>query len=135
MSLENEIETAIHSHERWKAKLNASIDQGKVNAELADIGIDNVCPFGRWLYGPTIPNAARFDPNYIIVQFLHAKFHQCAGLVAQALSEGRAAEARALMADDGEYAKTSDQLIATLAKWRDSVHKTSAVTLHRNKMP
>ncbi len=133
MSLENEIEAAIHSHERWKAKLNASIENGSLDGEVADIGIDNLCPFGRWLYGPTVPDPARLDPNYIIVQFLHAKFHQCAGRVAQALSEGRIAEARALMADDGEYARTSDQLTATLVKWKQS--GAGAGTLRRSKSP
>ncbi len=135
MSLDEEIGAAIRSHERWKAKLIASID-GSVDPDVADIGRDDHCRFGRWLYGPTIPNAARLDPNYIIVQFLHSKFHQCAGRVVQLLSEGKQAEAHALMADDGEYTRTSDQLTTTMIKWQESVHKTAAGTSpHRNKTP
>lgn len=132
MSLEDEIAAAIHSHERWKVRLGASIDDGNVTADVADVGKDNLCAFGRWLYGSTIPKAALYDPNYIIVQFLHAKFHECAGQVVRLLSEGKTAEASALMADDGEYTRISGQLTATMVKWRESVHKNSAET-HRGR--
>ena len=136
MSLDDEIVKAIHDHKRWKVKLNVSIENGTMHTSASDIGKDNICAFGRWLYGSTIPNDARYDPNYIIVQFLHAKFHECAGQVVQLLSEGRRAEARALMASDGAYTRTSEQLMGTMEKWKESVHKTSAETLlHRNRTP
>ena len=123
MSLEYEIATAIQAHERWKAKLIVSIENGTVSADVAEVGKDNVCAFGRWLYGSTIPKAARYDPNYITVQFLHYKFHECAGEIVQLLSDGKRAEAGALMASDGEYTRISDQLTATMIKWKDSVQK------------
>ena len=123
MSLEDEIAKATHDHKRWKVKLSASIKSDVMCAEAAEIGKDNICAFGRWLYGSTIPKDATYDPNYIIVQFLHSKFHECAGKVVQLLSEGKKADAVALMANDGEYTKISDQLMATMLTWRDSVHK------------
>jgi hypothetical protein len=131
MSLEEEIAKAIRVHERWKIDLSASIERGTVGADVANIGKDNICAFGRWLYGSTIPKDAVYDPNYIIAKFLHSKFHECAGKVMQLLSEGKIAEANALMASDGEYTKTSDQLVAILVKWKDSVHKTRAEKLLR----
>ena len=134
MSLEEEIATAIRNHERWKVELSASIVSGAVSADAADVGKDNICAFGRWLYGSTIPKDALYDPNYIIVRFLHSKFHECAGKVVQSLSEGKKSQARALMASDGEYTKISDKLMATMVKWKESVHKARAEKLlHRNK--
>ena len=134
MSLEEEIAKAIRNHERWKVKLGAAIENGIISVDAADVGKDNICAFGRWLYGSTIPNDARYDPNYIIVLFLHSKFHECAGRVVQLLSEGKKAKAGALMASDGDYAKTSDQLMATMVKWKESVHKTRENTLfHHSK--
>jgi hypothetical protein len=62
MSLEEEIAKAIRNHERRKVTLGAAIKSGAVNADAADIGKDNICAFGRWLYGSTIPNDARYDP-------------------------------------------------------------------------
>jgi hypothetical protein len=135
MSLEEEIAKAIRNHERWKVELSTSIASGAVSADAADVGKDNICAFGRWLYGSTIPNDARYDPNYIIVGFLHSNFHECAGKVVQLLSEGKKSEAAALMASDGEYSKISDELMATMVKWKESVHKTRAETfLNHNKL-
>ena len=134
MSLEEEIAKAIHNHERWKVELSVSIENGAVSPDAADIGKDNICAFGRWLYGSSIPKDARYDPNYIIVRFLHSNFHECAGKVVQLLSEGKKSEAAALMAGDGEYTKSSDELMATMVKWRESVHKARAEKLpHRHK--
>lgn len=114
MSLEEEIAKAIRNHERWKIELSTSIENGAVSANAADVGKDNICAFGLWLYGSTIPKDARYDPNYIIVRFLHANFHECAGKVVQLLSEGKTAEATALMASNGEYTRISDQLMTTM---------------------
>jgi hypothetical protein len=129
MSLEKEIAKAILSHERWKVKLSASIENGTVSADAFDVGKDDICDFGRWLYGSTIPKDERYDPNYIIVRFLHSKFHECAGKVVYLLSEGKKAEAGALMARDGEYTKISDQLVATMVEWKESVHRARGATL------
>ena len=129
MSLEKEIAKAIRSHERWKVKLSASIENGTVSADAFDVGKDDICDFGRWLYGSTIPKDERYDPNYIIVRFLHSKFHECAGKVVYLLSEGKKAEAGALMARDGEYTKISDQLVATMVEWKESVHRAGGAML------
>jgi hypothetical protein len=126
MLLELEISKAVLSHERWKVKLSASIKSGTVTADALDVGRDDICDFGRWLYGSTIPKDAQHDPHYISVQLLHANFHKCAEKVVYLLSEGKKADAGALMASDGEYTKTSDQLIATMVDWKKSVHKTRA---------
>jgi hypothetical protein len=134
LSLEDEIATAIHSHERWKVRLGASIDDRNVAADVAEVGKDNTCAFGRWLYGSTIPKAALYDPNYIIVQFLHAKFHECAAQVVQLVTDGRHAEARAML-DHGDYAKISGQLTATMLKWRDSVQRNGADPRGRHRRP
>ncbi len=121
MSLEREIDNAVRDHERWKINLNALIEKGTVSSAASKIDKDNVCAFGRWLYGSTIPKDARYDPNYIIVQFLHEKFHECAGKVVRLLAEGKKLEAAAMMAQDGEYAITSDKLVAAMTTWKQSV--------------
>jgi hypothetical protein len=123
MLLELEISQAIRSHERWKIKLSASIKSGTVIADAFDVGRVDICDFGRWLNGATIPKDAQYDPHYSSVQLLHAKFHKCAEKVVYLLSEGKKTDAGALMASDGEYTKTSDQLIATMVDWKKSVHK------------
>ena len=124
MLLELEISKAIRSRERWKVKLSASIKSGTVTADALDVGRDDICDFGRWLYGSTIPKDAQYDPHYISVQLLHVKFHKCAEKVVYLLSEGRKTDAGALMASDSEYTMTSDNLIATMVDWRVQVKGT-----------
>ena len=126
MSLEAEISKAIRSHEQWKLELSNSIKSGTVTAEAFDVGRDDICDFGRWLYGATIPKDAQYDPHYISVKRHHANFHKCAEKIVYLLSEGKKTNAGALMASDGEFTKTSEQLIATMVDWKNSVHKTRA---------
>lgn len=123
MSLEEEITRAVRHHKRWKLEFRFAINSGEQITDAADIGKDNICAFGHWLYGSTIPKDARFDPHYIIVKYIHEKFHECAGRLVRLLSEGKKAEAIALLSDDGEYTRNSDQLVEAMERWKDSVHK------------
>jgi len=123
MSLEDEIARAVRHHERWKYELRAAIDNDKRLTDAAEIEKDNICLFGRWLDGPTIPSDARFDPHYIIVKFLHEKFHEVAGRVVTLVSDGRKAEAIALLSDDGQYTRESKTLVAAMMQWQESVQK------------
>jgi hypothetical protein len=36
-------------------KLSASIKSGTMTADARDVGRDDICDFGRWLIGATIP--------------------------------------------------------------------------------
>jgi hypothetical protein len=130
VSLEDEIEEAIHDHEGWKSKLHASIDSGTVSVDAADVGRDDVCPFGRWLYGSTIPKDARVHPDYMIVRYLHSKFHECAVQIVQFISEGKKTDAEALMAPGGKYTKLSNELFEGMVTWKDDVHRKRAKKLN-----
>lgn len=55
MSIQDEIAKAIGAHGVWKMRRRTAIDTGKADAQAADVAKDNVCPFGQWLYGPTLP--------------------------------------------------------------------------------
>ena len=118
MSFKDEITKAIGAHGMWKARLRAAIDTGKLDASVADVRKDNGCAFGQWLYGATIPAAAKASPDYTTVKGLHAKFHECAAKVLELASKGAKAEANKLM--DGEYATISSQLTAAMMKWTSS---------------
>jgi methyl-accepting chemotaxis protein len=123
MSLEDEIAKAIDTHATWKVSLSRAIESGTVDVSVADVKQDNLCAFGKWLHGSTIPNAARLDPNYIIVRHIHANFHECAARVLELVLQGNKAQADALMAADGEYTKISGQLVAMMLKWQQAVAK------------
>ena len=116
MTLENEIIKAIEAHWKWKMRLRSAIDSGKLDANPVEVAKDNICDFGRWLYGSTIPNTERTSADYPSVRELHADFHKCAANVLECVANGQKAQADALMT--GEYAEVSVALIAAMTKWK-----------------
>jgi Chemoreceptor zinc-binding domain len=115
MAFEDEITKAIGAHGVWKMRLRSAIDNGKADANAADVARDNVCPFGQWLYG-AVPPAARGSADYASVRKLHADFHKCASKVIECVGLGDKAKADALMA--GDYAKISGDLTTAMMKWK-----------------
>ncbi len=120
MTLEDEIAKAIETHWKWKMRLRSAIDSGKANFNVVEAAKDNVCDFGRWLYGSTIPDAVRASEDYESVRKLHADFHKCAANVLECVSNGQKAQANALMT--GEYAEISVNLTVAMMKWKTVGH-------------
>jgi methyl-accepting chemotaxis protein len=116
VSFEDEIAKAIGAHGMWKNRLRAAIDNGKADANPADVAKDNFCPFGQWLYGSAIPATAKASADYASVRKHDADFHKCAARVLEFVSTGQKAQANMLMA--GEYTKISADLTAAMMKWK-----------------
>lgn len=117
MSLRDEIRMAILWHEAWKERLRASVETGSIDAEVGTIGRDDLCEFGRWLYGDTIGTHSRRSPQYKMCKSLHAEFHRVAAKVATLATTGKRAEAASALEPQGEYARISAQLIACMTDW------------------
>ncbi len=120
MTLENEIIKAIEAHWKWKSRLRSAVESGTSDANPVDIAKENVCEFGQWLYGSTIPTSTRASVDYLSVRELHAAFHKCAAMVLECVANGQKAQADALMTS--EYAEVSVALIAEMVKWRAAGH-------------
>jgi methyl-accepting chemotaxis protein len=120
MSLDDEITKAIGAHGVWKMRLRSAIDSGKSDADAVEVAKDNVCAFGQWLYGSTIPAAAHASADYTAVRKLHADFHKCAAKVLDCVTHGHKAQADVLM--HGEYTKVSGDLTAAMMKWKATSH-------------
>jgi methyl-accepting chemotaxis protein len=120
MSIEDEITKAIGAHGVWKMRLRAAIDTGKTDADIADVAKDNLCAFGKWLYGPTIPAAVSAGADYATARKLHADFHKCAATILECAVTGNKAKADALFA--GDYVKASSSLTAAMMKWKADSH-------------
>jgi hypothetical protein len=119
MAFEDEITKAIGAHGMWKMRLRSAIDGGKADANPIEVAKDNACAFGQWLYGSTIPATARTTLDYTTVRKLHTEFHKCAAKVLECVSNGKKAQADALMV--GEYTKISGDLTAAMMKWKAAV--------------
>ncbi len=111
-----EINSAIGAHGAWKLKLRVAISTGTSEAAPEKVCKDDRCPFGRWIYGPTIDPETRAGKPYQVVRRLHAEFHQSAADVLRMALDSRKKEADALF--QGPFAERSDKLVRALTKWK-----------------
>ena len=111
-----EVKKAIGAHGKWKLNLRTAINRGKSEYSVEDIRCDNLCEFGKWLYGPTIDEETKAGKPYEVVKRLHAEFHRCASQVLFYAVNDKKDEAIQLL--EGEYTERSDILIKALNKWK-----------------
>lgn len=91
----------IKTHKDWKGKLRAAIaNQSRLNAE--EIGRDDCCEFGKWLYGAAKDQYAGLS-SYKNCVGQHKKFHQEAGKVAALVNARKFEDAEALLRPGTPY--------------------------------
>lgn len=115
-TMDDEITRAIGAHGNWKRRLHDAIATGKSEYTAARATADNVCDFGKWLYG--LPMNDRTTPDWRKVQQAHAAFHSEAGQVLSAAIGGNKAEAERRMSAAGNFAKVSADLTSAMMTWR-----------------
>jgi len=109
-----QVSAAINAHALWKAHLGTAITLGSAPFKVEDVGRDDRCKFGQWLHGL---RGEKNTPQFEEVRALHASFHAQAALVLDLALTGRAEEARARVAPEGEYATLSARLVEALVRW------------------
>ena len=108
-------DAALAAHAAWRGRLQAAIETGSSDADPATVALDNVCPFGGWLYGAGAQHSS--DDRYEEVRALHARFHEVAGTVLGLALAGRADDARQAIAVGSEFHTVSATLSGTLSEW------------------
>lgn len=111
-----EIENAVRAHGMWKLKLKTAITTGRNESDARDVECDNLCAFGKWLYGPTITPQIAAGKPYEVIKRLHAEFHKCAGSVLRKIDVGQIDGAQEIL--DTEFAEKSTILVRALTKWK-----------------
>ena len=96
----------ISAHIRWKQRLLDYIANSSEKLDPAQIGTDDHCKLGKWIYGEGQTYAGL--PNFNNVRIEHANFHKHAAAVVTFVNLGDLATAQQVL--DGEYAKTSKNL-------------------------
>jgi hypothetical protein len=124
LKLSREISKAISAHGIWKVRLQAAIESGKLEVDIADVARDDVCEFGRWLHGESLSPEVKEGPTYKSVTLLHARFHRCAATVLECVAAGDHVRAHACLA--GEYSLVSSRLVSEMVKWKRGHKATSA---------
>jgi len=103
-----DLNQAIAKHAEWKVKFRTAIDK-KQQLSVGEIARDNCCDLGRWLHGD---GRARHGSlaSFQDCQSNHAAFHVQAGRVAQAINDGRYAEAETMLGAVSQYGKASQDV-------------------------
>lgn len=112
--MREQIFAALTAHTAWKERLYKAIDSGIVDPPPSVIELDNVCVFGKWLYGDDIPAPVKQTPQYEAVRQIHARFHRLTAQIALLAVTGNKEKAKELLSDGSEYIKLSDQLRSAL---------------------
>lgn len=111
------IQLAIDSHHAWTDGFRGSIEKRVIEAEFSVCGYDDLCSFGKWLY--SLDDDIKCHPAYRRLKDLHYRFHVEAGRILKLMQGANFTEAQKQL--DGDYAKTSAQLIAALRDWQAAV--------------
>ena len=99
----------------WKARLKTTINAGKSDVPIETIRSDNICDFGKWLYGTSLSAQDKASPHYSKVKDLHAQFHHAAGSVAGLAVSGKKADATNML--NGDFGTVSTKLTQVMMEW------------------
>lgn len=96
----------ISAHVRWKQRLESYILERQEKLDPAEIGRDDHCRLGKWIYGEGqgYATAANFEK----MRAEHAAFHKHAAAVVTFANRGDLDLATEVL--NGEYARVSNQL-------------------------
>ncbi|MEI6556783.1 MAG: CZB domain-containing protein [Rhodospirillaceae bacterium] len=125
MLTNHEVDDAIVAHCIWGQRLRDAIDTGTFDLSPGDVIKDDACTFGHWLYGDSIPEAAKALPSYTEIITIHAQFHECAAGIVDLALRGKKHEALERMAITSDYATLSIMLTQCLRKWQKDVEEFS----------
>jgi len=114
-----QIDKAIGAHGAWKVKLRQNID-GTLALVPAEVGVDNRCEFGKWLYSLAGTPAAT-DPYYKEILELHKAFHK----VVTKVQSGDKTGAEASIGFKGDYTAASSKLTAKMMEWKKTAPKAA----------
>lgn len=105
-----QIDKTIGAHRAWEVKLRQNID-GTLALVPAEVGVDNRCEFGKWLYslaGAPVAN----EPHYKEILELHKAFHKVAATVVTTVQAGDKPGAESSIGLKGDYTVASAKLHA-----------------------
>lgn len=116
------LETAnvLNAHQLWKLRFAFAITgQSPIEAPSASLFADDLCPFGKWLYGPTLSMAERASDDFERVRKLHALFHNLAGQVKESIDVNDISPSRERLSV--AFEQTSKELVTALETWADKL--------------
>lgn len=122
------IQNNLNAHLLWKLRFEFAISgQVPIHTPSPVLSADDQCPFGKWLYGPTLSSEDMEGGDFENVRELHAQFHKIAGQMQDLIDKNEVTKARELLL--GEFDQSSKELVTALEAWMENplVHSGDSI--------
>jgi hypothetical protein len=103
---------AIAAHSAWKQKLSEYLGKRDGSLKPAEIGLDNRCPLGEWIYSEGAKHAKLAE--YATLKKEHAHFHTTAAEVVRHADSGKGVTAETALGPKSEFAKASSAVVMAI---------------------
>jgi methyl-accepting chemotaxis protein len=112
-----DFDKAISAHSDWKRKLAAYIQKPDASLKAADVGADNNCALGQWMYG----DGSRYSsmPEYSQLKSAHAHFHTAAAQVVSKADTGQSLIENDVLGTKSDFGQCSTRVILALKAMRE----------------
>ncbi len=108
-----DLDDAIRSHSSWKIRLSKYLRNPDGTLGPGEIGRDDRCELGRWLYGEGKKYALL--PEYRTLVGEHARFHRAAANVVRKADQGHDTSKETALGQKSEFATASLNVVAAIA--------------------
>jgi methyl-accepting chemotaxis protein len=105
-------EEAVRLHREWKDKFRTTMAT-REKLDAAQISSHDACPFGHWLHSQGRVRYGGLSAYEDCLQN-HAKFHEEAGRIAQAVNDGQLLQADRMLDQGTPFARTSEALAVSV---------------------
>jgi hypothetical protein len=119
MITQEQVKKAIAAHGAWKSRLKKAVETGRSEFSGTQVGLDNLCEFGKWLY--SLPAADQENHFWKEVRTTHAEFHREAGRILALALKGSKTEALAALEFRSPYVQLTGKLMLLLTRWSRSL--------------
>jgi len=111
-----DFDRAIAAHGEWKRKLATYLQQPNASLKIAEVGADNKCALGQWIYGDGSHYSSM--PEYSQLKSAHAQFHTAAAQVVSKADSGQSLIEDDVLGAKSEFARSSTRVILAIKAMR-----------------
>jgi hypothetical protein len=110
--MEMDFDEAIGLHSKWKRSLRDSLAKNDGSLRPADVGRDDKCEMGVWIYSEGASYSAL--PEYTNLRYAHARFHSVAGELVAKANSGESIEADIEPCSNSAFSTASAAIVMAL---------------------
>lgn len=119
------LEDAVAAHTKWRTRLRQVLDGHGEKLDPDNVGKDNACDLGKWIYGDGAQYAKL--PEFRQLKEQHAKFHRCACEVLKKSMSGDKQSAENMLGSNGNFSNASGETVTAIRRLQKAVENSRPV--------